>query len=64
VTNEAEIQAVVERAEMDSEIRLKVYQARQEVRRLMAIRATGGKLMQMGFRKWKQAFYPAVIANV
>ena len=60
VTNEAEIQAIVERAEVDSEVRIKVAEARKEVRRLMALKAQGAKLMQMGFRKWKQAFYPAV----
>ena len=60
VTNEAEIQASVERAEVDSEVRIKVAEARKEVRRLMALKAQGAKLMQMGFRKWKQAFYPAV----
>ena len=60
VTNEAEIQAIVERAEVDSEVRIKVAETRKEVRRLMALKAQGAKLMQMGFRKWKQAFYPAV----
>ena len=57
ITNEAEVQAIVERAERDSEIRIKIAEARAEVRRLMKIRAMGGKLMQVGFRKWKQAFY-------
>ena len=57
VRNEAEIQTIVEKAEQDSEIRIKVAEAKAEVRRLMKIRAAGGKLMQVGFRKWKQAFY-------
>jgi len=60
VTNEAEIQAVIEKAEQDSEVRIKVAEAKAEVRRLMRIRAKGGKLMSVGFRKWRQAFYPAV----
>lgn len=60
VTEEAEVQAVVDRAEHDSEVRIKVAAARAEVRRLMRIRAAGGKLMQRGFRKWKQVTYPAV----
>ena len=64
VTAEAEIQAIVEKAERDSEIRIKVAEAKAEVRRLMKIRAAGGRLIQMGFRKWKQAFYPAIRAKV
>ena len=60
VTDETEVQAIVERAEQDSEIRIKVAEAKAEVRRLMKIREAGGRLMQFGFRKWKQVFYPAV----
>jgi hypothetical protein len=60
VTNEAEINAVVEQAERDSEIRRKVQEARVEVRRLMALRASGHSLIQRGFRIWKEAFFPAV----
>lgn len=59
VTRESEIQAIVDRAEQDSEVRLKIAEAKAEVRRLMAIRAKGFKLMQVGYRKWKAAFYPA-----
>ena len=57
VTDEKEIQAVVEKAEESSEVRIKVAEARAEVRRLMKIRRNGGSLMQRGFRKWVQAFY-------
>ena len=60
VTNETEVQAVIDRAEQDSEVRLKVAETKAEVRRLMKIRAAGGKLMQRGFRKWHQVFYRPV----
>ena len=59
VTNEADVQAVVDRAEQDSEIRIKIAEARAEVRRLMAIRAKGISLIQIGWRKWREAFFPA-----
>lgn len=52
-----EVDKIIEQAELDYENRVKVDEARKELRRLMAIRASGGKLMQQGFRKWKQAFY-------
>ena len=64
VTDEAEVQAIVDKAETDAEVRLKVSEAKAEVRRLMKIRAAGGKLMQRGFRKWCQAFYPATKSKV
>ena len=60
VTSEVEIQAIVERAEKDSEVRIKVNEAKAELRRLMGIRAKGFKLIQIGFRKWRECFYPAV----
>ena len=60
VTEEAEVQAVIAKAEESSEMRLKVAEARAEVRRLMGLRAKGAKLMQVGFRKWKEVFYPAI----
>ena len=59
VTSEAEVHRLVEQAEKDYEKRLKVEEATKEVRRLMAIKEAGGKIMQVGFRKWKQVFYPA-----
>ena len=57
VTKESDVQAVIDKAETDSEARIKLTVARKELRRLMALRAEGAKLMQSGFRKWKQAFY-------
>ena len=44
VTDESEIQAVIEKAEKDSEIRLKVYKARKEIRRLMLLKSQGAKI--------------------
>ena len=58
VTNEAEVQAIIDRAELDSEIRIKIAEAKAEVRRLMKLRAQGFSLIQVGFRKWKEAFFP------
>ena len=57
ITKESDVQAVVEKAETDYETRIKVEEAKVELRRLMKIKAEGGKLMQVGHRKWKQAFY-------
>ena len=60
VTDETEIQAIIERAEIDAEVRIKIAECRAELRRLMAIRARGISLMQVGFRKWRAAFFPAI----
>lgn len=57
ITKEVDVQAVIENAEADYENRIKVAEARKELRRLMALKAEGAKLMQVGFRKWKQVFY-------
>jgi len=57
ISKESEVQAVVDKAETDSEMRIKVAEVRKELRRLMKIREGGGKLMQSGFRKWRQAFF-------
>ena len=57
ITDESAIQSLVDRAEKDYEDSIKVAEAKREVKRLMAIRANGGKLMQVGYRKWKQVFY-------
>ena len=59
VTEEKEVQAIVEAAEQASEVRIKVAEAKAEVRRLMKLKEAGPKLIQVGFRKWKQVFYPA-----
>ncbi len=61
ITNESEVHAIIERAEKEYEMRIKVAQAKKEARRLMGIRAAGGKLMSVGFRKWKQVFHPAIV---
>ncbi len=57
VTDEGQIHSLIEQAEKDYEHRVKTQETIKELRRLMAIKAAGGKLMQMGFRKWKQVFY-------
>ena len=57
VTNESAVQAIIDKAEAGSEMRIKVEEARKELRKLMALRGNGNKLMQTGFRKWKPAFY-------
>lgn len=57
VTKESDVQAVINSAEADYEQRIKIAEARKELRRLMALKAEGAKLMQSGFRKWKQVFY-------
>jgi len=60
VTKESEVQAVIDKAETDSEARIKLGEVRKELRRLMALRKEGAKLMQVGFRKWRPAFYRQV----
>ena len=60
ITKESEVQAVVEKAEQDAEVRLQVAEANAEVRRLMSLRAQGLKLMSIGFRKWVEVFHPAI----
>ena len=57
ISNESEVQAVVEKAEADFEYRVKVQEVRKEVRRLMKLKEEGAKLMRVG-SKWKQVFYP------
>ena len=58
ITKESDVQDIINKAEEDYELRIKVEEVKKELRRLMDIRAKGGKLMSTGFRKWKQAFYP------
>ena len=60
ITKESDIQDIINKAENDYELRVKVEEVKKEIRRLMAIRAEGGKLMSSGFRKWRQAFYPSI----
>lgn len=60
ITKESEVQAVVDKAEADSEARIKLAEVRKELRRLMALKAEGAKLMQTGFRRWREVFYPSL----
>mgnify|MGYP001578006855 CR=1 FL=1 len=57
ITGEGEVQSIVDSAEKQYEQRVKVTEAKREIRRLMNIRRAGGKLMQVGFRKWRRVFY-------
>ena len=57
ITKESDVQAIVAKAEEDYEFKVKVEEAKKEVRRLMELRAQGAKLMSVGYRKWKQVFY-------
>jgi len=57
ITSESAVQAIVDEAEKQYEHRIKTQEASKEVRRLMALKANGAKLMQVGHKKWKQAFY-------
>ncbi len=59
ITDESHVQAVCDEAEVQYEQRRKTEEARKELRRLMEIRAKGGKLMRTRGEKWLQAFYPA-----
>lgn len=59
VTKESDVQAVIEKAEADSEARIKLEETRKELRRLMSLKAEGARLIQTGFRKWESASYPA-----
>ncbi len=57
VTKESDVQVIIEKAEVDSEARIKLEETRKELHRLMALRAEGKKLMQVGYRKWQPAFF-------
>jgi len=57
ISDESEVQAVLDKAEADYEFRIKVEEARKELRRLMALRAEGKTLMSVGNKKWKEVFY-------
>tara|TARA_Y100000310_G_scaffold328372_1_gene396414 strand:- start:4540 stop:4887 length:348 start_codon:yes stop_codon:yes gene_type:complete len=60
ITNESVIHDIIEKAEAEYEKRRKVEETQREVRRLMKIKEAGGKLMQVGFRRWKQVFFRPV----
>ena len=57
ITKETDIQTIIAKAEEDYEYRVKLEETKKELRRLMALRAEGKKLMQVGFRKWKEVSY-------
>ncbi len=60
ITDESQVQGIVDKAEVEYERRIKVAEAEREVRRLMELKANGAKLMQKGNKKWVETFYPAV----
>lgn len=60
VTKESDVQAVLDKAEADYEYRIKVDEARKEIRRLLALRGEGKKLMSVGHKKWKEVNYRPV----
>ncbi len=57
ITEESKVQAIIAEAEKEYEKKIKVSETIRELRRLMKIKAAGGKLMSVGHRKWRQAFY-------
>ena len=60
ITSESEVKSVTDAAEAAYEQRVKVGESQWELRRLMGLRKEGKSLMQSGFRKWRETFYPAV----
>lgn len=60
ITKESDVHTIVEKAELQYEQRIKMQESHQEAKRLMALRAAGARLISCGFRKWRQAFFPAV----
>ena len=57
VTKESDVQAIIDKAETDYEERVKLDEARKELRRLMKLRAEGKSLIQIGNKKWKEASF-------
>lgn len=57
ITKESEVQAVLDKAEEDYELRIKIEEARKELRRLMALRKEGKTLMSVGNKKWREVYY-------
>lgn len=57
ITNESAVQSVVDRAEAEYERRIKIDEAKKEIRRLMQLKLEGATLIQNGYRKWVPAFY-------
>jgi len=57
ITKESDVQTVFDKAEADYELRVKIHEARKEIRRLMELKRNGAKLMQVGNKKWKEVSY-------
>jgi hypothetical protein len=64
ITDEPTIKKILDEAEKQYELRVKIKETQKELKRLREIKAKGGRLMQVGFRKWKQVFYPSVSKEV
>ena len=60
ITDESYIQDVIIEAETQYENRRKVHEASKELKRLMTLKAEGAKLMQLGAKKWREVYYPAI----
>ena len=62
ITDEHTVQAIIEEAEKQYELRVKTKETEAMIRKFMAIKAEGGtkRLMQQGHRKWAETFYPGV----
>lgn len=60
ITNEAEVQSIIARAEVEYEKEVKLAETKKELKRLREIRANGGTLIKVGNKKWRQGYYPAV----
>jgi len=59
--SDQQIAEAVEEAELGYEQRVKVAEAQNELRRLMAEKALGRVMMLRGDKKWKSAFYRPII---
>jgi len=62
IVEESVIQKVIEEAEQRYETRILVSEAKAKLRKYMQMKAEGKSLMQNGFRKWVEVWYPAVKA--
>ncbi len=59
ITEESEVQAIIDEAETQYEERRKVEEARVELKRLMELKRQGKKLMSVGNKKWREVYYPS-----
>ncbi len=62
ITDEPTVQAIIEEAEKQYELRVKTKETEAMIRKFMDIKMEGGtkRLMQQGDRQWVEAFYPGV----